>query len=691
MRACGRSTGTTTGWRIPSIPIRENTVDPDPLTPGPDAHGTNAEWYNTVCSNVLEAVATSYDPPGGGTRSCASAELSWREGVNSNAYYFVDVVTERGPAPIYFTGDRNSRLGNPVVVARAFETNRVPLLIGIDYAITSPVPFAVSYPMDYMYPELETNELCRAHIRWPLNFVFTEDIGASNRVYTVTVEPYDPGGVLEWDVNAPMRGGSGGDCDCVYCSGYSALFTCSSTCTCSGGCRARGRYLFEVAEFHLEGGECRCGFDDPPNDEYWVPPEPNDGPSLTITFSKSAVIFEDAHADKPGVTVPRRSNRVRLTVDAYGGPDGGALSLSEQNIGKLVAVGGGGVPLPLSRQLAGGEAYHATCIYEGFVASGEVNDVVVSGTLTPSSPYNPLSDESSLTAVKVELEAEYTARDNPCQSRHTYGVGERVKFNVTPTLSAIKLRALKADTTDDATPYDTFGSISYFQGASNTDASQTRTYICPATGTRPDITVTLAGTEYRPVMTIVEPSEVVSPTASGSWDVGFSNVGFGHLSVVNYIAPFHVSFRGVGFAEIPCEEAVAPTGYFATNYTGHLTHTFRAGAGNVSVIGNGNYWRHDDAGSDSAIMNWSSGTLVWKVPIGWVRFQSENNPQDWALECDYERYMDTSSRPLLVGGRTDAYTQTFSIDSSGTTTLEKFGWRMTRSRWSFSGTVEKIE
>jgi hypothetical protein len=36
----------------------ENSVDPDPLVAGPDAHGTNAEWYNTVCSNVLEAVAS---------------------------------------------------------------------------------------------------------------------------------------------------------------------------------------------------------------------------------------------------------------------------------------------------------------------------------------------------------------------------------------------------------------------------------------------------------------------------------------------------------------------------------------------------------------------------------------------------------------------------------------------------------
>ena len=33
----------------------ENSVDPEPLVAGPDAHGTNAEWYNVVCSNVFSA------------------------------------------------------------------------------------------------------------------------------------------------------------------------------------------------------------------------------------------------------------------------------------------------------------------------------------------------------------------------------------------------------------------------------------------------------------------------------------------------------------------------------------------------------------------------------------------------------------------------------------------------------------
>ena len=673
----------------------ENSVDPEPETAGPDAHGTNAEWYNTVCSNVLEAVEGGDTGTTGILPVDDVSVLPWRAGVNSNAYYFVDVVAERGPAPIYFMGDRETRLGNPVVVARAFETNRVPLLIGVDYSITSDTPFKVSFPVDYMYPEVETNEPCRVHIRWPLNFVFTESIGASNRVYTVTVEPYDPGGVFEWGGSGggvPLRGGSsGGGCNCVSYGINSVWFTCSSG-TCESGCVAHGSYRLERSSFSVEGGECRCGFDDPPPDDYKEDlHEPGDQPSLTITFSNPGVIFEDTFLERPGMTRPKRSTRVRLTIDAYGGPVGGTLTLSGVNMNKLVAVDGN-VTLPYSDVLAPGASYHVTGVYEGIAASGGADDVVVSGTLTPSSPYNPLSDQTRLTSVKVALAAEFTARDNPCQTRHTYGVGERVKFNVTPALSAIKLRAVKADTTDDATPYDTFGSFTYFQGASNTDASQTRTYICPATGTRPDITVTLAGTEYRPIMTIVEPNEVVSPTASGSWDVGFGHVGFGCLRVANYIGPFHVSFEGVKVGEIPCYDAIPPTGFFASpNYTGRLTHDADACSGRQYKIKAGNYWRHDDAGSDSTIDNWSAGTLVWKIPIGWTRIQSEEDTNITSIvTCDYERYRDANSRPLLIGGRTDAYTQTFSIDSSGTTTLEKFGWRMTRSRWSFSGTVEKV-
>ena len=33
----------------------ENSVDPDSEVPSPDAYGTNAQWYNTVYSNLLVA------------------------------------------------------------------------------------------------------------------------------------------------------------------------------------------------------------------------------------------------------------------------------------------------------------------------------------------------------------------------------------------------------------------------------------------------------------------------------------------------------------------------------------------------------------------------------------------------------------------------------------------------------------
>ena len=263
--------------------------------------GANAERYNMVCSNVLEAVAsgstgtTGILPVGNGSTGTTGilpvdddCVLSWRADVNSNAYYFVDVVAERGPAPIYFTGDRDSRLGNPVVVALAGVTNRVPLLIGVDYAVTSDTPFTVSFPIDYIHPTVTTNGVADYNVRWPLDFVFTESIGESTRVYTATVEPYDPGGAFTSD--PPLRGAP---CGCVSFSGNTIVFGCSPTCDCGGICK-KGilYYLLGGAAFASTGGVCRCGFDDPaPPDP--ISYDPTDMPSLSITFSKQAVVFDD--------------------------------------------------------------------------------------------------------------------------------------------------------------------------------------------------------------------------------------------------------------------------------------------------------------------------------------------------------------------------------------------------------------
>ena len=193
-------------------------------------------------------------------------------------------------------------------------------------------------------------------------------------------------------------------------------------------------------------------------------------------------------------------------------------------------------------------------------------------------------------------------------------------------------------------------------------------------------------------MTVLEPSEVVSPSATGSGSFLPGRVALGRLVVENYIGPFHVSFQGVKVSEIPCYDAIPPTGYYATtNYTGRLTHDEDAGAGTMYLITSGTYWRQDHAGYDSPVENWSAGTLTWKVPIGWKRLLFENDPASMTSVCDHERFHDASSRPLLIGGRTDAYTQTFRIYADGTMSVEKFGWRLIRTRWSIWGTVERIE
>ena len=166
----------------------------------------------------------------------------------------------------------------------------------------------------------------------------------------------------------------------------------------------------------------------------------------------------------------------------------------------------------------------------------------------------------------------------------------------------------------------------------------------------------------------------------------------GTLRTINYIGPMDVSFQGVKVVELPCANAVPPVGYFATtNYTGHLSHTSDAGAGVAHPIGAGNYWTVDEAGRSTPYDNWSEGQLVWRIPIGWKRLTSDYDNSAFADEVDYAYHWNPNSRPLLIGNSEDAYVQIFSISRNGTSSVEKFGHRLTRSRWSIWGEVTNTQ
>ena len=79
-----------------------------------------------------------------------------------------------------------------------------------------------------------------------------------------------------------------------------------------------------------------------------------------IAFSDATVMFEDSYHENHDVWRQKRSTRTWLTVYANGGPDGGTLSLSSQNIGKLSAVEDGTLQLPSSLNLASNETFIRT-------------------------------------------------------------------------------------------------------------------------------------------------------------------------------------------------------------------------------------------------------------------------------------------------------------------------------------------
>ena len=617
----------------------ENSVDPEPDVAGPDAHGTSAEWYNVVCSNVLEAVAGDGDPP---------VELMWREGVNSNAYYFVDVVAERGPAPIRFTGDRPSRLGDPAVVARAGETNRVPLLIGVDYAVTSDTPFSVSFPVDYKCPEVETNGPCVARIRWPLDFQFTESITPSNRTYAVTVVPYDPGGEFSWGAGGgePMRGEPrrDGGCTCVSYDGHGVVFGCTEQCQCAGTCMAVGTYSLENASFPFAGGECRCGFDDPEGPE--GPPEHDatDGASLSIEFSKGAVIFEDAYQNSDGSSVGKRSTRVRLTVSAYGGTRGGSLVLGAQNLGKLSAVAGGQISLPPTLELAAQQSFYTTCVYEAAAMNGDTNDVSVAGYFIESGTGARIDRDAVLTVVQL-----FVAPERPFPpgypNRHTFGVCERMNIEAIPKT----LRGFSWNSSELLFEDRRDGSRQYFIFRLDEGAC--------------DMTFMYGNASYTVHAMCLRPHDIVCRDQPEILHYGLQP---GHAGGVGMYMELTLMPDTVRFEGIRVMERVAygtPTGYFAQEYFrpwwNHGTEQGALTPQTVDPCNNfGDAPRIVDECPQYQTGGWSVGTIVWPITSAW------REPSDFSEKKGWFDFVVKEQKAT--------------IDAAGTVGEEKFGWRVER-------------
>jgi len=404
----------------------ENSVDPEPLVAGPDAHGTNVEWYNNVCSNVYEAVEAGEpaNAPAGmeiGPRDLAPSGISLSprtSDVNTNAYYFVEVVASRGPAPIYFTADRESRLGSPVVVARGGETNHVPLLMGIEYAVTSTVPFSVSAPSNAVATMAGFNDGRAFNVKWPLLFDLTVDDDG----YAIDVGPFDPGGTFSWGTGgAPhLLGGPPATCHHQTFSNRVAFVGCGD-CNC-GGATVNGQYCIENATFGLPAVFCQCmgyGGASPQ-----APMDP-DVPHFEVSFSRPVVIFEDAYETSPDIMVGRRSTDTALSLYAYGGTNGATVTISTAKLKNLATSSGSPVILPERIILSPCRSFCAAFTCEGVDYSVGENDVRVQGILTEGNTGATIEDDAQLTAIRLDILATKDAPQNKCIHRHKYGIGEK--------------------------------------------------------------------------------------------------------------------------------------------------------------------------------------------------------------------------------------------------------------------------
>ena len=232
--------------------------------------------------------------------------------------------TKRGGA------SRITRLGDPVVVALAGETNRVPLLMGVEYAVKSSVPL--------------------------------------------------------------------GDCGCH-------------------GCSVDGTYSIEDALFALPSIWCGC---------VAAENEPREtNLSVSVSFDKPVVFYEDAYTNAPGDVVAKRSTRTTLSISACGGASGGVLSVSARNLGKLVRVGGNAVSIPYEAVVPSNATVSLSVEYEASAHSDFEGDISVSATVFQSAG-GSVSDSASVTAVKIQLNALVAAPLDGNTSRHEYGIGEIV-------------------------------------------------------------------------------------------------------------------------------------------------------------------------------------------------------------------------------------------------------------------------
>ena len=441
------------------------------------------------------------------------------------------------------------------------------------------------------------------------------------------VTPFGLGGAFTWT-----------NCCCaVSGSGLDFSICCSSGCACSG-CSASGRYAYEGYSLPVTGGACGCGgaVDPPP------PENPDDdgpyAPSISVSFSRDTVIFENRYETSPGNWSEGSSTETILSCVVHGGPNGGQATFSFIGRERLK-----GEALPERVDVPAKTKAEFKIRYSGIAESASQDDVAVRGTFFENALPNgdagqTLTSEGHLTSLRVEVLSPESVRAYECSHRRTFGVRERIDSRHFPDVDDFRLSL----NSDDAV----------------IDVANAYVY-CPWTGGSYEMTFRSGDAEYAIPIAVVEPQVVcreavwngVRGTPGCSGQLG--------MNLFLYVEPSTVSFSGLYLVEIPDDSTCPHSGYFDhpdVARRGELSHNANAGAGEWVQV-HGDEWTMDRVGRSTSYPEpWSSGRKEWRIPVGWGD------------------YLKTLKGRILPSPTT----QVFTVEEDGTATVSKYGHTIER-------------
>ena len=606
-----------------------------------------------VRSNEVETVYRRVDPEdwdGDGWRNDDDYDpYSWDDcsgdfyqdlpyGADTNAYCWIEVRPEWNTW-IYFQGDGDSNLPDPLFTAEAGRTYRVWMLIGKTYSVFAPMPVSV---VGWSDDRMEISDITENSFTavWPVTFTVAEGraptgrprLGATwndgGKSFYVMPNPSWLRGAVTWTDNY---------CCDVWGDGTNFTYACDNSCTCEG-CTVYGSYWYEGYGLPVWGISCGCHYVE------------DHGPTeMSLTFDKSAAIYEDDYTNRPGVVVHPTPSNVVLRCQVYGGTYGGRLTVTLNEAGhrKIARVSGNALPNNVLIQPDTTRVFET--VYTPLEPSDRANDIVAVATFVEDFTHDEYEPQTAtLTSVKVELEAVNEASENPDKHRHWFGIGEDVKYRSYPDITEVEWVFSDAIVSrGDGMFMCPWATNNLCEGGcfSPRVLLGSGTYVMRCKAFQPEIAPRNPCININPLH--------VNPVLGEA----------GHLLLYldMYVAPFYVSFEGLCIREIIDESQSCPHGGYYNDQSkgGSWSHTQAAGAGAWNDVDASGYYATDRAGVAGGYSEpWTDGYKEWDIPM------------DWGVHS-------------MSMGRfiPDPTTQRYELTSDGTFTIRKFHFNALRTAY----------